>query len=88
MTKQLSDYSSAELFELAENKRKEEERLILPKVKCYINSGSMHALVDMAESYLKDEIVGNEVDTQYAYELLMEHVYGDGIWDYIEGVKE
>lgn len=83
MIKQLSEYSSEELFELAENKRKEEERLQQPKVQCYINSSETHALVDLAESYLKDETAGDDIDTQYAYEALMEFVYGNDVWDYI-----
>ena len=59
-----------------------------PKVSCSVNSGDVKDLVDLAEQYLKYEENHNEVDPQYAYEALMEFVYGKEVWDYINNLEE
>ena len=36
--------------------------------------------------YLEDTEALREIDTEYAYELLMEVVYGGDVWDYINEI--
>lgn len=86
MTKNISEYTSEELYKLAEQKREEEYRTLRPEVVCYINSSDTAGLVAVAEEFLKEEENLCEVDTQDAYEALMEFVYGNDVWDYINGL--
>lgn len=43
-------------------------------------------LISLAQLYMKELQEGNEVDTQDAFELLMETVYGEGVWKHINNL--
>ncbi|CAH9013582.1 conserved hypothetical protein [Vibrio phage 249E41-1] len=57
-----------------------------PKVILKCNSGVNTELVSLAESYMQDEEQGRDIDTQWAYELLMKSVYGEDVFDYINSL--
>lgn len=79
----LENLSSGELFTLAKKKLAEEESL-KPKVILSGNSSVNLAMISLAESYLKDIEDGREVDNHYAYEFIMESVYGNEIFTYLD----
>ena len=81
----VKNLSSKELFALAKKKLEEEESL-KPKVLLDSNSSVNLAMISLAESYLKDKLDGGEVDTQYAYEFIMESVFGKDIFTYINNL--
>lgn len=52
------------------------------------NNCDLHiGMVRLAERYLEQEQQGYEIDPQFAYELLMEAVYGYGVFDYINSLE-
>lgn len=49
---------------------------------------AMHIdMISLAERYLEQLQQGYEIDTQCAYELLMEDVYGYDVFDYINSLE-
>ena len=49
---------------------------------------AMHInMIRLAEGYLEQEQQGYEIDTQFAYELLMKAVYGYEVFDYINSLE-
>ena len=59
-----------------------------PNVVLKCNSGTKTELVSMAESYMEDEELGREIDSHYAYELLMKVMYGEDVFDYINSLED
>ena len=88
MSKDISEYSSDELYKLAEEKRNEEFLSLRPRVVEFknITEKDIQKLIDLAEDFMKENENVLEVDTEYAYEALMEFVYGDKVWDYVNGL--
>lgn len=88
MSKDISEYSSDELYKLAEKKRSEEFLALRPKVIDFkdVTEEDIEKLVELAEIFISDEENVLEVETQYAYEAIMEFVYGVKVWDYINGL--
>ena len=88
MSKDISEYSSDELYKLAEEKRNEEFLSLRPRVVEFknITEKDIQNLIDLADSYMKERERSDEIDTHYAYETLMEFVYGDKVWDYVNGL--
>ncbi len=86
MNKELKEYTSAELFKLAEQKAEEEKRLARPKPLLDKQDPLHNELMLLSESYLDDAERGREIDTYHAYELLMGLVYSDRVWDYINNL--
>ncbi len=82
---ELENLSSEELFTLAK-KKLEEEKAIKPKVILNSNSSVNLAMISVAEGYLQEELDGREIDPQYAYEFIMESVYGIDIFTYINNL--
>lgn len=78
----LSNYTENDLRE--ELQRREAERELLGSIKVCIQNKSAQAietkLVELAKSYLEDELQDREIDAQYAYEQLMQLVYGDDVF--------
>ena len=79
----VSKLSSEELFALAEKKRIEEQLSSRPCVTLCSSSAVNNEMINLAESYMKDIESGREVDTEYAFELLMKLVYGEYVFEYI-----
>jgi len=88
MSKPIEEYTSEELYKLAENKREQEKIPLRPKVVCSINCSGIQGLVDLAETFLQEGEDVLEIDTRYAYEALMEFVYGDEVWPYINCLED
>ena len=88
MSKDISEYSSDELYKLAEKKRSEEFLALRPKVIDFkdVTEEDIEKLVELAEIFISEEENVLEVETQDAYEALMEFVYGVKVWDYINGL--
>lgn len=74
----LSTYSTEELKE--ELQAREVTPSYIPPM---IESPAYTNLQSLAELYLQDEINGDEIETQYAYETLMETYYGEGFFDWV-----
>ena len=82
----IKELSSKELFALAEEKQKEEALTLRPQVVLPCTTPLNCKLVRLAGDYLEDTEELREIDTEYAYQLLMEVVYGDDVWDYINEI--
>lgn len=82
----INNMTSQELYTLAKQ-RELEERLVRPDIILPNDCDSNIQLISLAESYMDDEEDGREVDTQFAYETLMETVYGRDVWVYIDSVR-
>lgn len=85
--KGLENLSLAQLYQLAREKEISENKVSRPKVVLNNNCSENIELIALAESYMDDEEEGREVDTNFAYEALMEVVYGKGIFDYINSLR-
>ncbi len=81
----VENLSSEELFTLAKKKLAEEET-IKPKVILNSNSSVNLAMISLAEVYLTERLEGRELDTQWAYELIMKSVFGNDIFTYIDNL--
>ncbi len=81
----VENLSSAELFNLAKKKLEEEESR-KPKVLLSSNSPVNLAMISLAEDYLQEKLDGREIDPQYAYEFIMESVFGNDIFTYINNL--
>lgn len=78
----LKNMTSEQLYKLAKEKELQEKRT-RPEALCKFNNDVANKLIKFAEIYMKKEEEGDEIETQYAYEALMELVYGEKVWDYI-----
>lgn len=83
----INELTSAELYALAKEKELEENKKVRPEVTLPNNSSSNRVLISLAEDYMDDEESGKEIDTQFAYETLMEVVYGKDVLDYINSLR-
>lgn len=82
----INTMTSKELYALAKQ-RELEEKPVCPDIILPNDCDSNIRLINLAKSYLEDEEDGREVDTQFAYETLMETVYGRDVWVYIDSVR-
>lgn len=82
----INNMTSQELYALA-RQRELEEKPVRPDIILPNDCDSNIRLINLAKSYLEDEEDGREVDTQFAYETLMEIVYGRDVWEYTDGVR-
>jgi len=85
--KDFNNLTSAQLYKLAKEKELEENTKVRPKVVLPNNSPSNAVLIALAEDYMNDEEAGQEIDTQYAYEALMEIVYGEDVFEYTNSLR-
>lgn len=88
MSKDISEYTSAELYKLAAEKQEQEFLTLRPKAINFedITEEDVKKLISLAESCIEDEESVREVDTHCAYEALMKFVYGNKVWDYVNGL--
>lgn len=80
-----NNMTSQELYALAKQ-RELEEKPVRPDVILPNNCDSNIELINLAKSYMDDEEAGYEVDTQFAYEALMEIVFGKDVFTYINNL--
>lgn len=85
--KNINNMTSQELYALAKQ-RELEEKPVRPDIILPNNCSVNIELISLAESYMNDEEDGREVDTQFAYETLMEIVYGRDVFEYINNIGE
>jgi hypothetical protein len=80
--KKIEDYTSAELRILATQKEKEEFLNSIPKPVDNIN---WNDIIDSTDRLMKAIALGNfqEDDIQNCYEWLLETIYGDDVFDWI-----
>ncbi len=85
----LKNYTENDLRE--ELARREAERELLGSIKVVIDKTPVQEieskLVKLAQSYLEDELNERELDTQWAYEQLMQLVYGNDVFDKLNKLR-
>ena len=85
----LKQYSEDELQ--AELNRRASERMLVNSIRVAIDDTPVDdikkRIVSLAESYLKDELDGDEIDEHWAYELVMTLAYGNDIWRKINTIR-
>lgn len=85
----LEQYTENDLRE--ELARREAERELLGSIKVVIDKTPVQEieskLVKLAQSYLEDELNERELDTQWAYEQLMQLVYGNDVFDKLNKLR-
>ncbi|QHJ74395.1 hypothetical protein VH12019_00068 [Vibrio phage VH1_2019] len=85
----LANYTENALRE--ELKRREAERELLGSIQVVIDKTPVQEvesrLVNLAKSYLEDELQDREIDTQYAYEEIMMLVYGKDVFDKLNRLR-
>lgn len=85
----LANYTENALRE--ELKRREAERELLGSIQVVIDKTPVQEvesrLVNLAKSYLEDELQDREIDTQYAYEEIMMLVYGKDVFDKLKRLR-
>ncbi len=85
----LEKYTENDLRE--ELARREAERELLGSIKVVIDKTPVQEieskLVKLAQSYLEDELNERELDTQWAYEQLMQLVYGNDVFDKLNKLR-
>ncbi|AGN30276.1 hypothetical protein VPFG_00277 [Vibrio phage nt-1] len=79
----LENYTENQLRD--EIARRERERKTLESIQVVIDKTPAqeveNRLVNLGKMYLRDELDDREIDTRWAYEELMEIVYGKGVFD-------
>lgn len=70
----------------AKEKYEEEKKLSKPKVILESGSYTNDRLISLATNYMIDSEGGREIDSEYGYELVMELVYGKGVWNYLNNL--
>ncbi|AAQ64283.1 hypothetical protein KVP40.0214 [Vibrio phage KVP40] len=85
----LANYTENALRE--ELQRREAERELLGSIQVVIDKTPVQEvesrLVNLAKSYLEDELQDREIDTQYAYEEIMMLVYGKDVFDKLNRLR-
>ncbi|QIW90211.1 hypothetical protein OLCHANIL_00114 [Vibrio phage V05] len=85
----LANYTENALRE--ELQRREAERELLGSIQVVLDKTPVQEvetrLVNLAKSYLEDELQDREIDTQYAYEEIMMLVYGKDVFDKLNRLR-
>ncbi|AFN37444.1 hypothetical protein pp2_211 [Vibrio phage phi-pp2] len=85
----LANYTENALRE--ELQRREAERELLGSIQVVLDKTPDQEvetrLVNLAKSYLEDELQDREIDTQYAYEEIMMLVYGKDVFDKLNRLR-
>ena len=81
----INNMTSQQLYALAKQ-RELEEKPVRPDIILPNDCDSNIELINLAKSYMDDEEAGYEVDTQFAYEALMEIVFGKDVFQYINNL--
>ncbi|AGB06901.1 hypothetical protein [Vibrio phage XZ1] len=85
----LTDYSENELRE--ELQRREAERELRDSIQVVLGNTPVQdveaRLTSLAQSYLEDELKDREIDTQWAYEEIMQLVFGQDIFSKINRLR-
>jgi hypothetical protein len=91
----IENLTSKELLELAKKKELEENKAVRPEVVLSSNSYANESFIKLAEDYMNfiEEVIFTGcdnvvIDTQPAYELLMETVYGEDAFKYLNSLED
>ena len=84
----INSLTSEELYKLAKKKSLSEMANKRPNVLLESNSSENNKIISLAENYMAEEEAHYEIETQWAYELLMQLVYGEDVFDYINALEE